>query len=127
MPINYLGLFSVQTYYKISKTFSKIILLFNNSIIELVFTLMILYFKVGQKIRNWITEPNPIWKNSIESEPKFIKYPNGFQILVFRKLKPNLTKPNYFGYQNISEIDLFPYIYINFLLDLMYIKNNQNI
>ena len=38
------------------------------------------------------SEPNPIRKNSIKPEPKLIKYPNGFKILVFKEQKPNPTR-----------------------------------
>ena len=34
-------------------------------------------------------EPNLIQKNSSEPEPKLIKYPNGFKILVSKEPKPN--------------------------------------
>ena len=53
------------------------------------------------------TEPNTIRKNSSEPEPKLIKYPNGFKILVSREPKPNQSEPKYFGYPNVSEIDLY--------------------
>ena len=37
-------------------------------------------------------EPNPTRKSSTEPEPKLIKYPNGFKILVSKEPKPNPTR-----------------------------------
>ena len=67
--------------------------------------------RAGQKIRIRKTEPNPIRKSSIKPEPKLIKYPNGFKILVFKEPKPTRPELKYFGYPNISELDLYTYIY----------------
>jgi len=42
-------------------------------------------------IRKISTKPEPDLKSSTESEPKLIKYPNGFKILVSLEPKPNPT------------------------------------
>lgn len=57
----------------------------------------------GENIQTRKTESNMTRKNSTESEPKLVKYANGFKNLVSRELQ---LKPNYFGYPNISESDL---------------------
>ena len=88
--------------------------------------------RAGQKIRIRIrrTEPNLTRKSSTESEPKLIKYPNRFKILVSKEPEPNPTRtrpePKYFGYPNVSEIDFYTTLY-KYILDLMSIKNILNI
>ena len=41
-------------------------------------------FRAGQKIRIKKIELNSTRKSSIESEPKLIKYSNGFKVFVFK-------------------------------------------
>ena len=52
--------------------------------------------------KNWIrkTELNPIYKGTIESEQKLVKYINGFKILLSRELESNQIRKKYFKYPN---------------------------
>ena len=45
-----------------------------------------------QKIQIRRTESNPTQKSNSGPEPKLIKYPNGFKILVFKEPEPNPTR-----------------------------------
>lgn len=54
------------------------------------------------------TESHP--KISIKSDPKLVKYLNGFKILVSRKPKSE-ADPKFFGYPNLSKSNLYIYIY----------------
>ena len=51
-------------------------------------------------------------KSSTKPEPKLIKYPNGSKFWFLENR--NRSEPKYFGYLNVSEIDLYTYIYINY-------------
>ena len=72
-------------------------------------------------------EPISIRKSSSKPEPKLIKYPNysKFQFLVNRNRNRIRSKLKYFGYPNVSEIDLYTYILIIFRCNVY--KNIQNI
>ena len=52
--------------------------------------------RAGKKIRIRRTKPNPTQKNSTEPEPKLIKYPNGFKILVSKEPELNPTRTEVF-------------------------------
>ena len=70
-------------------------------------------FRAGQKTRIRRTEPNPVQKSSNKPEPKLIKYPNRFKILVSKEPKPNPTRTKI---SQIPECNRNTFIFLNILL-----------
>ena len=65
--------------------------------------------RARQNTRIWRTEPISIRKSSTKTKPKLIKYPN---YLKFWFLENRIrSEPKYSGYPNLSEIDLYTYVY----------------
>ena len=78
--------------------------------------------QIGLGEKTWIrrTKPNSIRKSSTKPKSKLIKYQNGSKILVYKEPKPNPIRTEIFWVPRNRFINL----YINYFLDLMYIKKH---
>ena len=67
--------------------------------------------RAWQNTRNLRTEPTAIRKSSTKPEAKLIKYPNDSKFWFLEKQNRIRSEPKYFGYPNVSEINLYTCIY----------------
>ena len=59
----------------------------------------------------WRTKPISIRKSITKPKPKLIKYPNYSKFWFLENRNRIRSEPKYSGYPNVSEIDLYTYIY----------------